>query len=104
MQPLNDDELRGLLRLWNAPPTPPSIEKRVLAAANPSPFKRYLRWLATGSIRVPVPVGIGLCVVLLLLAFQALRTPKQPAAGSLSQFQPVTELKPRIVRSSYEAN
>ena len=104
MQPLNDDELRGLLRLWHAPPTPSGLEKRVLASANPSRFKQYWRWLATGSIRVPVPVGIGLCVLLLLLAFQALRTPKQPAAGSLSQFQPVTELKPRIVRSSYEAN
>jgi hypothetical protein len=103
MQPLNDDELRGLLRLWHAPPTPAGLENRVLSAANPSPFKRYLRWLATGSIRVPVPVGVGACVLLLLLAFQVLRTPKQPV-GSLSQFQPVTELKPRIVRSSYEAN
>ena len=103
MQPLNDDELRGLLRLWHAPPTPSSLENRVLAAANSSPFKRYLRWLATGSIRVPVPVGIGVCVLLLLLALQVLRKPKQPV-GSLSQFQPVTELKPRIVGSSYEAN
>jgi hypothetical protein len=102
MQPLNDDELRGLLRLWHAPPAPPSLKNRVLATANPSPVRRYLRWFATGSIRVPVPVGIGACVLLLLLAFQVLRTPKQPV-GSLSQFQPVTELRPRIIRSSYEA-
>jgi hypothetical protein len=74
----------------------------VLAAANPSPFKRGWRWLVAGSIRVPVPVGIAACVLLLLLAFQVFRKPKQ-AVGSLSQFQPVTELKPRIVRSSYEA-
>jgi hypothetical protein len=104
MQPLNDDELQGLLRQWHAPPTPASLEDKVLAAAKPPSLKRYLRWIATGSIRVPVPVGIGLCVLLLVLVFQALRTPKQPAAGSLSQFQPVTELKPRIVGSSYEAN
>jgi hypothetical protein len=102
MQPLNDDELRGFLRLWHAPPTPSSLESRVLAAVNPTPLKRCWRWLATGSIRVPVPVGIGACVLLLLLAFQILRKPKQPV-GTLSQFQPVTELKPRIVRSSYEA-
>jgi hypothetical protein len=102
MQPLNDDELRGLLRLWHAPPTPSGLEDRLLAAANPSPFERGWRWLAAGSIRVPVPVGIAACVLLLLLAFQVLRTPKQPV-GTLSQFQPVTELKPRIVRSSYEA-
>jgi hypothetical protein len=102
MQPLNDDELRGMLRLWHAPPTPSGLENRVLAAANPSPFKRYWRWFATGSIRVPVPVGVGAFVLLLVLAFQALRGPKQPV-GSLSQFQPVTELRPRIVRSNYEA-
>jgi hypothetical protein len=107
MQPLNDDELRGLLRLWHAPPTPSSLENRVLAAARSSPLKSsplrgYLRWLATGSIRVPVPVGVVACVLLLLLAFQVLRAPKQPV-GSLSQFQPVTELRPRIIRSSYEA-
>jgi len=103
MQPLNDDELRGLLRLWQAPRTPSSLDNRVLAAAAPSMFKRYWRWLATGSIRVPVPVGIAACVLLLWLAAQALRPPKQPV-GSLSQFQPVTELKPRIVRSSYETH
>jgi hypothetical protein len=101
MQLLNDDELRGLLRLWNAPHTPSGLEDRVLAAANPSPFKRGWRWLVAGSIRVPVPVGIAACVLLLLLALQVLRKPKQ-TVGSLSQFQPVTELKPRIVRSSYE--
>ena len=104
MQPLNEDELQGLLRQWHAPLTPSTLKNRVLAAAKPSPFKRNLRWLATGSIRLPVPVGIGAFILLLLLAFQVLRTPKQPAAGSLSQFQPVTELKPRIVRSSHEAN
>jgi len=103
MQSLNDDELRGLLRLWPAPRTPSSLDNRLLAAANPSPFRRYWRWLATGSIRVPVPVGIAACVLLLLLAFQVLRTPKQPV-GTLSQFQPVTELRPRIVRSSYESH
>jgi hypothetical protein len=104
MQPLNDDELRGLLRQWQAPVTPSGIENRVLAAARRSWFKRYLRWLGTGSIRLPVPVGIGACILLLVLAFQAFRAPKPPATGSLSQFQPVKELKPRIIRSFYETN
>jgi hypothetical protein len=56
-----------------------------------------------GSIRVPAPVGIGACVLLVLLAWQAVRTPAQ-AVGNLSQFQPVTELKPRIIRSFYETH
>jgi hypothetical protein len=103
MQLLNDEELRGLLRLWHAPPTPSSLANRVLAAGNPSPLRRYLQWFTTGSIRVPVPVGIGACVLLILLAWQVVRAPKQ-AVGNLSQFQPVTELKPRIIRSIYETH
>ena len=103
MQPLNDDELRGLLRLWHAPPTPASLENKVLAVSRSSPLQRCLRWLATGSIRVPAPVCIGACILLLLLAWQALLPPKPPV-GNLSQFQPVTQLKPRIIRSYYEAH
>jgi hypothetical protein len=103
MQPLNDDELRGLLRQWKAPSAPPSIEKSVLAAAEPSAIGRFFRWIAAGSIRVPVPVGIGAVILLLVLAFQASRQPKPPETN-FSQFQPVKELKPRIIRSSYEAN
>ena len=80
MQPLDDDELRGLLREWRPPLTPSSLESRVYDAANPPWFKRYLRWLATGSIRVPVPVGLAVAMLLLALAVQAVRAPK-PAGG-----------------------
>jgi len=80
MQPLDEDELRGLLREWHAPLTPSSLENRVYDAANPPWFKRYLRWLATGSIRVPVPVGLAVAMLLLALAIQAVRAPK-PAGG-----------------------
>ena len=79
MQPLDDDELRSLLQEWRAPHAPANLENRVLMAANPPWFKRYLRWLATGSIRVPAPVCIGVGVLLLALAFQALQAPKLPA-------------------------
>src|SRR6266851_1971742 len=33
MQSLDDDELRGLLRQWHAPPTPSSLEKKALAVS-----------------------------------------------------------------------
>ncbi len=104
MQPLNDDELRGVLRQWKAPGTPPALEKRILASAQTPLFRTFLQWLASGSIRVPVPLGIGAVVLLLVLALHATRAPKPPE-GKLSEFQAVKEFKPRIIRSSsYEGN
>lgn len=76
MQPLNDDELQGLLREWHAPSAPPSLETRVLAATEPATVRRLLRWLTTGSIRVPVPLGLAVALLLLSLAFQALQSRK----------------------------
>jgi hypothetical protein len=76
MQPINDDELQRLLREWRAPSAPPSLEMRVLAAAEPAALRRLLRWLTTGSIRVPVPVGFAVALLLLSLAFNALQARK----------------------------
>jgi hypothetical protein len=104
MQPLSEDELRKLLRQWKAPATPSSLERKILAAAEPSRLRSWLQWLTTGSIRVPVPLGIAAIIVMLALAFQATRVQKPPQDG-LSQFQAVKEFKPRIIRSSsYEGN
>jgi hypothetical protein len=74
-----------------------------MAAAEPSQGAAWLRWLATGTIRVPVPVGIGAVVFLIFLGFHAFRSP-EPAHVGLAEFQPVTELKPRIIRGAYEAD
>lgn len=103
MQPLNDDELRRVLREWDAPAAPSILEQRVLGAATPSPVNRWLQWLATGSIRIPVPVGIAAVLVLVFLAVYALEQPR-PVRVNLAEFQPVKELKPRIIRSSHEGN
>lgn len=110
MEPLNDDQLRELLREWQAPPAPPTLEARVFEALSVSRSTRssqpWWRWLFTGSIRVPVPVG-----ALAVIAFAALivfslsaRKPAVPVTDSISfsEFHPVKELKPRIIRSSYE--
>ncbi len=103
MQPLNDDELRSLLRQWDAPPTPHSLETRVLGAVAAPAWKRWLRWVVAGSIRVPAPVGIGVIVVILLLAAQSFRQ-RQSSPSQLSDFEAVKELKPRIVRSAYDTH
>jgi hypothetical protein len=103
MQPLNDDELRNIMRRWVAPGVPAALERRVLAAGSPPPLRKLLRWLAAGSIRVPVPVAIAAAVLFVFL--MALSVNRQtPAPATLAEFQPVKELKPRIVRSVHDGN
>jgi len=99
MQDLNDDELRTLLRQWRAPEAPSGLEDGLVAAAGFSRLQRWRQWLLTGTIRLPAPVGIGLAIVLLWLALQSVRP-----ARSFDGFQPVQELKPRLIRSSHESN
>jgi hypothetical protein len=102
MEPLNDDELNALLRRWDAPAAPDALEHRIF----PEPAKQpWYRWLLSGSIRLPVPVA-----VLLLLVFASAwavvnsRRDNKPVAQELqfSDFEPVKELKPRVIRSKYE--
>jgi quercetin dioxygenase-like cupin family protein len=54
---MDDRELNRLLREWRAPDAPPDLRPRARGSR--------LRWLVTGSIRVPVPVALA---VLLLVA------------------------------------
>ncbi|HET8546981.1 MAG TPA: hypothetical protein VFL57_03215 [Bryobacteraceae bacterium] len=104
MQPLDDDDLHALLRKWKAPAAPPALERRVLSARRESLLKRSLRWLATGTIRVPAPVGLAVVVAFVLLAALLVQDRSAPPVTTLAQFEPVRELKPRIIRSAYDAN
>jgi hypothetical protein len=97
MEPLNDKELNQLLQRWEAPAAPRSLHEKL---APPSPSRRW-RWLLTGSIRIPVPVGIAAIVAFVVWMLVG-RTPPipvtQPAASiTLADFQPVRQLEPRIV-------
>jgi hypothetical protein len=124
MEPNEDSELRDLLKEWQAPPVPASLEKRLFGAP-----RRW--WWA--SVRVPLPVAC--CLALLIAALfwrsgQALRlTPARiviktervevPVARehvvtkilyknrstrarehqlTFNELRPVSELRPRIVR------
>jgi hypothetical protein len=86
-----------MLQQWQAPHTPPSLDAKVLGAARQT---RWWKWILTGSIRIPVPVGILAAVAAAWLFFQS-QTPPKPSVQevNLANFQPVKELKPRIVRS-----
>jgi hypothetical protein len=101
MEPMNDRELNQLLRQWTAPDAPPQLRP-------PSPPARepWWRWLVTGTIRIPVPVGLAL-VALLAAAWTYSITRREPVIGSqpsvnhpvvsLADFQPVEEVEVRVV-------
>jgi hypothetical protein len=98
MEPLNDDELNQVLREWHPPDGPTSLEARLF------PEQPWWRWLLTGSIRVPVPVGLAMLAVFGFLLYE-LRQPQASPSGSVSlaDFQAIENASPQIVRSSYEA-
>jgi len=100
MEPLTDDELHRLLRQWQAPNAPPSLDAKVRAAA---PGKPWWKWLLTGSIRIPVPVGVLAALAIAWILLQV-RWPSRPSVQEVNfaNFQPVKELRPRILRNSYE--
>src|SRR5437763_16222774 len=100
MEP-NDPELRKLLREWEVPGAPPSLEQRVLG--NTRPRTTGWRALLTGYIRVPVPVGLAMAIALVVLAVLAIRERPAPAGPpvemtvDLKRFQPVQEVKVRVI-------
>jgi len=101
MEPLDDKELSELLRRWEAPAAPPGLKRRVLTRRG-----SWWRWLLTGTICVPVPVGGATVVLLALWIYSSVpaRPPATPPAASVSlaDFQPVEQLEPMIIRSGNE--
>jgi len=100
---MDDKELSQLLRRWKAPETPSSLTRRVLP-----PKRSGWRWLLTGSIRIPVPLGVAALLVLALwLLIDRKPAPEpiaQPAPDSitLADFQPVHQLEPRVLGKNQE--
>jgi hypothetical protein len=97
----DDPKLSELLREWKVPGAPASLDARVLG-----PRKSWWHFLFTGSIRVPVPVGIAIAAMLLIMAGALLRRPApamEPSSLSLVDFRPVTDLNVRVIRA-HEAN
>ena len=105
MEPLNENELRDLLRQWKAPAAPPHLERRIFGGQGGRP---WYRWLLTGSIRVPVPALVLLTVMISAWMYVLLRNGQAPLVSArevkLSDFRPVSELKPRIIRRTHENN
>ena len=56
MEPLNDKELNQLLRQWEAPRAPATM-RLPAGASGHSTLRRLSKWLWSGKIHIPVPVG-----------------------------------------------
>jgi hypothetical protein len=91
-----DKALRRLLADWSTPSVPEGMDDRVLAAyrrefgGGQAWWKRFL----TASVRVPLPVAVGLVLLLLLTAALA-RRPAAPAptAGTTAPTEPVQAVR-----------
>jgi hypothetical protein len=101
MEPFEDREpgnqaLKDLLSRWRAPAAPPDLARRIHQRRS-----TWRRWLLTGSIRVPVPIGAAALVLFALWAYGRLAGPsftvQEPAPVSLADFQPVGQLEPQVV-------
>jgi hypothetical protein len=95
MEPLNDDQLKEILREWRVSEAPAYIEERVFTQPRP-----WWRWLLTGSVRIPVPALVLALLVLAAILYSTRNKPATPAG--ISNFQPVKQLNICVVRSNYE--
>lgn len=97
MEPIDDSKLSKLLREWQVPDAPKSLDQRVLGKQ-----KRWWEFLLTGSIRIPVPVGLAIAAIVLAMAVALSRERTQQATSaaiSLIDFRPVSDLNVRVIRS-----
>jgi quercetin dioxygenase-like cupin family protein len=84
---MDDQELNRLLREWTAPDAPPHLRP-------PRAQRSRLRWLVTGSIRVPVPAALAalLLVALWIPGRQFLMPPAPTPPPATSAPRPSGEL------------
>jgi quercetin dioxygenase-like cupin family protein len=80
---MDDQELNRLLREWTAPDAPPDLRPRPVRGA-------WLRWLVTGTIRVPVPAALA--SILLAAVWAAAAWPAPPTAPETAGRRPSGEL------------
>jgi hypothetical protein len=101
MEPMDDRELNQLLRQWKAPGAPPHLRP----PARPS-RERWWRWLLTGTIRIPVPVGLAAVALVATVWMYSTATLREPVVEtppttqpvvSLADFQPVQEVEVSVV-------
>jgi anti-sigma factor RsiW len=92
-EPERDDELHRLLARWSAPVVPDGMDERVLRAFRRQTGTAREPWwsrLFTASVRVPLPVAVGVLMLLIVTAALALRPAvPPPTAGTAGPSEPV---------------
>jgi hypothetical protein len=117
MNPLHDDELDRALKSWRVPDPPPDLEAKTIRAFRAHP-QRFSRWRNLFAMRVTVPLPAAAAMVVALIGLLAMlarieltaRPAGAPAPtvtgatapSSWGGLQPVSELRPRIIRSHDE--
>ncbi len=87
-----DEDLHRLLARWSAPVVPEGLDERMLAAYHRQAGTAESWWtrLFTSSVRVPVPVAVGILMLFIVTAALALRpAAPAPTAGTAGPSQPV---------------
>jgi hypothetical protein len=103
-----DEELHRLLERWSAPVVPEGMDERVLAAYRRlTAAEPWWSRLLTASVRVPLPVAVGVLMLLFVTALLALRpAPAGPTAGTSGPPEPVQAARrgdvPLVSRTSLE--
>jgi hypothetical protein len=91
-----DEKLRRLLARWSAPPVPEGMDNRVLAAYRRRAGSGQPWWkrFFTASVRVPLPVAVGVLLLLIVTAALARRpAPPAPTAGTAAPSEPVQAVR-----------
>ena len=91
-----DEPLEKLLARWSAPQVPEAMDERVLGAYRlwAGTTAPWWRRLFTASVRVPLPVAVGILMLFVVTAALALRTAPPPAtAGAVGTSRPVQEAR-----------
>jgi hypothetical protein len=94
----DDKKLSELLKAWQLPGAPASLDARVLGPRTP-----WWKLLLTGTIRIPVPVAFALAAALVVMGIALLHRPPAPppaASVNLADFQPVKDMNVRVIRRS----
>lgn len=82
----NDPALRRVLREWQDPEIPETLDSRILADYRVTTRKESLwRRFFAASVRVPLPVAVAAMMLLLLAGIVALQRPTEPKMGPTAQ-------------------
>ena len=91
-----DEELQRLLARWSASPLPDGMDGRVFAAYRRQTGGGQPWWkrLLTASVRVPLPVAVGVLLLLIVTAALARRpAASAPTAGTAAPSVPVQAVR-----------